>query len=102
VAGELALSLFELNLERARVNFGKQVALVDELSFLEGDIDELPIDAAVNGHSVESGDCAEAVEVDGKIAFLCGGDNYGDHKVGGIGSPAAATSTGFGRRISGL
>src|SRR5713101_5541603 len=43
VAGERGLRLVELRLKGARIDLGQQIAFLDELSLLEGDIDEQPV-----------------------------------------------------------
>ena len=57
----------------------EHIALVDELTFFESDADELAIDAAADGDGVEGGDRAEAVEINGQIAVLRGGDDHGNN-----------------------
>ena len=43
----------ELHLERPRIDLGEQVALVDELAFLEGHVHQLAVDAAAHRDGVE-------------------------------------------------
>src|SRR5713101_2799121 len=77
VFGELAFSLFKLHLERARVDLRQKIALVDELAFFEGNVDELPIDAAVYCNGIEGGYGAKTIEVNGEIAPLSGSYHNG-------------------------
>ena len=76
ILGKLPQGLFQLDLEGAGVNLREKIAFVDELTFLEGDTDELAIDAAAHGDGVEGGDRAEAVKIDGQVAALSGGNDH--------------------------
>jgi len=51
---------------------------VDELTFLERHTRELTIYATANRDGVEGGDGAKAIEIDGQVAML-GGGNYNRH-----------------------
>jgi hypothetical protein len=81
IFGELSQCLFKLDLEGSRIDLREEISFVDELTFLEGDTDELAIDAAADGDGIESSDRAETVEVHGQVAASCGGNNNGYHKI---------------------
>src|SRR4029077_3354743 len=81
IFGQLTLGLFELNLKRTRIDFGKEIANFYKLAFLKGDVDELAINAAADGHSVERSNRAKTVEVNGKITFCRGCDNNGNAEI---------------------
>ncbi len=81
ILSQLPLGLLELNLEGARIDVDQVLALVDELAFLEVDLGDLAIDAAADGYRVEGGDGAKAVEIDGEIAALSGGNHHGHYEA---------------------
>src|SRR5207237_5670007 len=54
ILGFLGLGLSERRLEWARIDLGRQVALVDQLPFLEGDLVDLAIDERPHHHRVEA------------------------------------------------
>jgi hypothetical protein len=75
VFGELAQSLFQLNLKGPRIDLREKIAFVDELAFLESNTTKLAVHAAANGNGIESGNCAETVEINGQIAVLRSGNH---------------------------
>ncbi len=93
VFGKQALRLFELNLERARINLREKIAFVNELTFSESDTDELPIDAAANGYGIKRCYRSKSIEVHRKVAALRGGHDHGHDKIA-----HARPSTAFARR----
>ena len=52
VFGHLSLGLGELHLKWPRIDLREQVPLADDLSFLEGNFDQLPIDPGADRHRV--------------------------------------------------
>ncbi len=56
VTRELALRLRQLHLERPRIDLGQEVAGVDVLPFLERHLDQLAVDAGVDGDGVQRRD----------------------------------------------
>ncbi len=78
ILGQRTLSLLQHYLKRARIDLGKHLALLHELTFLESHADELAVDAAVHGDGVECRDSSQAGEINGQIAVLRGGDHNGN------------------------
>ena len=70
VALVLTLRLFELGLERARIDLREQVALFDHLTFAVVDTHQLTIDAALNSHRVHGRDRSEGVDVNADASLL--------------------------------
>ena len=56
---QLRLGLSQRDLVGPRVDLGEEIALVDHLAFLEGDLDELPVDLRLDGDHRERGHRAE-------------------------------------------
>ncbi len=81
ILGELPLSLRKLDLKRTRIDLCEKISFVYELTFLKCDTDELAIDAAANRDGVESGDRADAIEVNGQVAALCGGNDNRHNQI---------------------
>ena len=98
--------LLENHLERARIDFGKHVALVHELPFLKIHGDELTIHASVHGDGVECGDRAQPGEINGQISLLRGGHHDGYERGSACRAAsafaAAGGSVGTATRIIGL
>ena len=69
VARQLPFGLRQLHLERPRIDFRQQVALVHELPFLKRHLDQLPVDAAPHRHRVEGGHRAEPGQVHRHVAL---------------------------------
>ena len=65
IAGHLSLCLGQLHLEGTRVDFGQQIAVANNVAFLEGDLHQLAVNAALNCHSVERRHGTQAVEING-------------------------------------
>ena len=74
VLRQLGGRLVEGGLERRRVDLHEEVALLQHLPFLEGDLLDLPIDARAHRHRVRRLHGAEAGENDGKVLPLHDGD----------------------------
>src|SRR6185503_12873219 len=70
VAGELALGLLQLHLERARVDLREQVALLDELPLGERDPQKLSFDPAPDGYRLQRRYRSEAVQIDVQLCRL--------------------------------
>ena len=66
--GEVTLGLIERDLEGARIDYGKQIALVDELAFLKIHADQRPVDLRLYGNGIESRHGAEPFEINRHIA----------------------------------
>src|SRR6267142_6262800 len=80
VFSELPQRLLELDLEGTRIDLREKISLVNELTLLEGNADQLAVNAAADSDGVEGGDGAEAIEVNGQVAALCGGNHDRDDK----------------------
>src|SRR5229473_175919 len=85
--GELELGVVNLALIRGNgpINLANQCALSIELllgddALLEGNADQLAVNAAADSNGVEGSDSAEAIEVNGQVAALCGGNHDRDYK----------------------
>ena len=96
ILGKLAFGLFELDLKRPRINLYENIALVHELTFSKGHIDNLTVNATAHRDGVKGGYGPEAVEVDGKVAALGGSNDNGHDKVAH--ARASRASFGFSRR----
>jgi hypothetical protein len=101
ILGELTLSLFELDLKGTRIDLRKNFALVNKLAFLESDVDELAIHAATNCDSIEGGDGADAVEINGQVAELRAGDDHRHGKTTGASTALAFPGSGWGCGVGG-
>src|SRR5260370_38846821 len=62
-------------MERTRIDLREKISLVNELAFLEGNANQLAINAAADGDGVEGSDGAEAIEVNRQVATLRGGNH---------------------------
>src|SRR5712692_1222418 len=78
ILGELPLGLCKLDLERTWIDLCEKVAFVDKLTFPERDTRELSVHATANRDGVEGRDGADAIEIDGQVAAL-GGGNHDRH-----------------------
>src|SRR3984893_2931464 len=67
---QLPLSLGQLRLVWARVDFHQQVALMHRLAFFEGDVHDLAVNPALDRHGVESGNGTYRREVAVQVAAL--------------------------------
>ncbi len=76
IFGELPQGLRELDLEGTRIDLREKLSSVDELTFLERYADELTIDPAANRDGIECRDGAKAIEIDGQVAALGGGNDH--------------------------
>src|ERR1700682_4390685 len=94
IFGELPFSLFELHLIRARIDFGKILALANELPFLEINFDNLPVDARSDRHGVEAVDRTQAIQINGELAALGGGDYYRNGEATGSALPPLSLTSG--------
>jgi hypothetical protein len=95
VLQKLTLGLGELHLERARVYFGQQVAVLHQLAFLEAKAHQLAIHAAFHRDDVAWRDVAKTFHIDGDVALSCRGG--GDGRRGGLRS-APVVHAGFSGR----
>ncbi len=66
----LGLGLIERRLEGPRIDLGQQVALFDELAFLEGDLVDLAVDAGAHHDGVETLHGSEPGQIDREIGLL--------------------------------
>ena len=96
VFSKLSQSLLKLDLEGTRINLGEEISLVDKLTFLKRDAAELAIDATANRDGVEGGDRAKAIEIDGQIATLGGGNDNRHDQAACAEPPALAGRPGRG------
>ncbi len=80
----LGLGLIERGLVRAGIDLGEQVALVDQLAFLEGDLVDLAVDAGAHDDRVEGLNGSQAGQVDRKVGFLDRGDGDTYRVAGGL------------------
>jgi hypothetical protein len=80
VFSELPHRLLELDLEGTRIDLREKIPLVNELAFLEGNADQLAVNAAADSNGVKGSDSAEAIEVNGQVAALCRGNHDRDNK----------------------
>ena len=70
--------LVEDRLKWPRIDLQEEIALLDHLAFLEGDLVDLAVDARADGHRVPALHDAQAIEVDGKVLLLSRGDVNGN------------------------
>ena len=70
VALILTLRLFELRLKRTRVDFRKQVALFDHLTFAVIDAHQLTIDTTLNSDRVHRRNRAERIDINADASLL--------------------------------
>ena len=70
----LGLGLIERCLVRPGIDLDEQVALLDQLALLEGDLVDLAVDAGAHHHGVEALNGPEPVQIDRKIGLLDGRD----------------------------
>ena len=80
----LGLGLIERCLVRARIDLGEQVALVDQLAFVEGNLVDLAVDAGAHDDRVEGLNGSKAGQVDRKVGFLDRGDGDPYRVAGGL------------------
>ena len=75
----LGLGLIERSLIWSGIDFSEQVALIDLLTFLEGDFVDLAIDTATHEDGVKTLNRSKPGQIDRKIGFLDwrGGDAHG-------------------------
>src|SRR5260370_25426847 len=107
IFGQLSQGLCKLDLEGTGIDLCEKISFVDELAFLKRNAGELPIHATANRDGVEGGDSANAIEIDGQVPTLGGGDDHRHTQVacaetsfalvfcscrGGIYSPAGVSS----------
>ena len=90
VFGQLGLGLFERHLVGARVDLGEEIALVDQLAFLETDFHQIAVDLGFYRNRRERGDGAELVNVTGMSPFST------DDTPMGTGAPAWPRPPSFG------
>ena len=70
--------LVEHRLEGPRVDLEQRIALLDVLSFLEGDLDDRAVDTSLDHGGIERLNGADAAYIDGHIALLRGRHRYRD------------------------
>ena len=66
----LGLGLIERRLVRPGIDLDEQVALIDHLAFLEGDLVDLAVDAGTHQDGVEALNRSKPGQIDRKIGFL--------------------------------
>ena len=91
--------LLERGLEGPRIDLGEQVALLDHLAFLEGDLHDLAVDPGADHNGVVGLDLADALKDDREIGALDRRDGDDDRR--GARAFAAAGSSRRGRGLSG-
>ncbi|OIQ66533.1 hypothetical protein GALL_518950 [mine drainage metagenome] len=74
----LGLGLIERRLVWARIDLGEQIALIDQLAFLEGNLVNLAVDTGAHHDGVERLNSAQSGQIDRKVGFLDRGDGYPD------------------------
>ena len=62
--------LIERRLIGPRIDFHEGIALIHHSALLEGDLDDLAVDAAAHGDGAERLHCPEPIQVDGEIGLL--------------------------------
>ena len=77
VLGQLALRLRERGLVGSRIDLGEEVALLDDLAFVEPQLLQLARDLGADGHGLEGRDGAERVDGDRHVAERDSGDSNG-------------------------
>jgi hypothetical protein len=70
--------LIERGLIGARIDLHENVALLDHLALLEGDLDDLAIDAAADENGLVGLHGAEPAQIDGEIGLFRLRDGDGD------------------------
>src|ERR1700686_170819 len=93
ILGELPFGLLELDLIGTRVDIKEVVTLMHELPFLEIDLSDLSVYTAVYRHGIKRRNCPKAVEIDGKISTLRGGNDHGHYEAARARSLAALALT---------
>ena len=96
----LGLGLIERRLVGARIDFGEQVALIDQLAFLERDLVDLAVDAGPHLHGIEALNGAEPGQVDRKIGLLDRRDGDGNGSGRGISARSSPRTLGTGDEIA--
>src|SRR6185369_17776301 len=76
----LTLGLFELCLERTRIDLREQITLLDHLALAVVDTHQLTIDTAFDSHRVHRRNRAERVDVNADTSLL--GHGRGDRNTG--------------------
>ncbi len=94
VARELPFGLLQRGLVGPRIDLREEVALLDELAFLEADIGQLAIDLRPHRHGRERRHRAERVERDVDVAFG-GGGRDDRHRRRGITARASCRLRGW-------
>ena len=79
----LGLRLIERGLEGPGIDLGQEVALLDELAFLEGDLVDLAIDAGSDQDGVEGLHGSKAGQIDRKIRLFDGRNVHRAQRVAG-------------------
>ena len=94
-----ALCLLQGHLERPRVDLREEIALLDDLAFLEPDLGQLAADLRLHRHRIERCHRAQLVQDDADVAFVDGG---GTDRLGrGLGgSGGAGVAAGLGCMVS--
>src|SRR6266851_2274356 len=70
VLGELRFGLLERHLIGSRIDLGEEVALLDHLALLEGDLGQIAVDLGFDRDRRERGDRPELAQRDRHVAFL--------------------------------
>ena len=78
ILGLLGLGLVQRRLIRPGIDLDQQIALVDRLAFLEGDLVDLAIDAGPHQDGIEALNGTEAGQIDRKVRFFDGSDGDGN------------------------
>ena len=93
VAFQIALHLLQGRLIGARIDLGQKIALVDELTLLEGDVLQLTADLGLDGHGGQRRHRAQGGQFDGDVPDA--GRGHRDRR-----SPSRAAPLIFGLRLS--
>ena len=94
----LGQRLVERRLIGPRIDLHQEIALLHHLALLEGDLDDLAVDAAADGDGVEWLHRPEPIQVDGEIGLLHCRDRDRDRRRGAslaacrLGSTAASAA----------
>ena len=91
----LACGLSQGYLIRARIDNGKQIALLNVLTFLEAHLHHLAIHTALQRNRVKRLHRAKAIQIHGQITPLRRGNSHGNSRVA-IGIAVASASSGRG------
>ena len=86
VLGELAFRLGQRDLIRARIDLGQEIALLDDLAFLERDLDQLAVDLRLDRDRRERRHRAERVQDDRHVGRF-DRSRADRHRAGRIGAP---------------